>query len=217
MNLEVPRRAYFRFSHNCRYREEPVTIDGDIKDWSDDCKIPTLGGVEGETPFADVLMTWNDDGLYFAVSVTNKKDFKINPKNYWLGDCLELWIDTRDVKEASTANRFCHHFFFLPGGSGKNGKKPIGRQTAIERAREQAPPCPEESIAIGLKRLKRSYRMEIALPASGINGYQPREFDRLGFNYVLHDCNHGIQSWTISRTAPILHDPSTWGSMIFAE
>ena len=94
MNLEVPRRAYFRFSHNCRYREEPVTIDGDIKDWSDDCKIPNLGGVEGETPFADFLMTWNDDGLYFAVSVTNKKDFKINPKNYWLGDCLELWIDT---------------------------------------------------------------------------------------------------------------------------
>ena len=217
MNFAVPKRAFFSFAAPCRYRGEAPRVDGDLGDWDSSFRLPDLLGLEGEKPFAELLMAWNDDGLYFAVSVAGKKSFTIDPKNYWQGDCLELWIDTRDVKDAHTANRFCHHFFFLPGGSGRDGRKPIGRQTAIDRAREQAPPCPEEEIAVGLKRLKRSYRLEISLPAAGLHGFEPREFDRLGFNYVLHDCDRGTQSWTAGRNPPLLHDPGTWGTVLLAE
>ena len=217
MKLDVPRHAFFTFAFTCGYRAEPPRLDGNTKDWEEAFRIPDLMGVEDQAPFADLYMSWNDEGLFFAVNVTGKKSYKIDPKNYWQGDCLELWIDTRDVKDAHTANRFCHHFFFLPGGSGKDGKKPIGRQTSIDKAREQAPPCPEESIAVGLRRLKRSYHMEVKLPAQGMNGFQPREFDRLGFNYVLHDTDRGSQSWTVGREPPLAHDPSTWGSVVLGE
>ena len=213
MNLSVPQRAFFSFSFRCRYREAAPVVDGNLRDWDDSFRIPDLMGVEGQASFADVYMGWNDDGLYFAVEVPRKKSYKIDPKNYWHGDCLELWIDTRDVKDSHRANRFCHHFFFTPGGSGRDGKSPIGRQTSIDKAREQAPPCPEESIRVGLRRLTRSYRMEVALPAEGMNGFQPREFERLGFNYVLRDIDCGTQSWSVSRDPHLAHDPSTWGSV----
>ena len=141
-----------------------------------------------------------------------KTKYKVDPRNFWQADCFEVWLDTRDVKDGHRANRYCHHFFFLPGGSGRDGKGPIGRQTSIDKAREQAPPCPEEAIKVGLRRLKRSYQMEIFLPAEGLNGYQPREFDRLGFNYVLHDLELGSQSWSVDRTPPFDGDPSRWGT-----
>ena len=119
-----------------------------------------------------------------------RRVYKLNPLQPAAGDSLELFIDTRDVKE-HRANRFCHRFYVLPGGSGKDGKQPIARQTSIEDAREQAPPCPEDSIETGLRRLKRSYQLEIKLPAAGLNGFAPREFSRVGFAYLLHDSQHG--------------------------
>ena len=51
-------------------------------------------------------------------------------------DAAVSFIDTRDIKE-HRANRFCHRFYFLPGGTGKGAAKPIGRQTTIDDAREQ--------------------------------------------------------------------------------
>ena len=85
-------------------------------------------------------------------------------------------------------------------------------QSEADKAREQAPPCPEEAVKVGLRRLKRSYQMEIFLPAEGLNGFQPREFDRLGLNYVVHDVELGSQSWSVDRTPPVDGDPSRWGS-----
>lgn len=217
MNLpSLSHRAFFGFSFDCRYREEPPLIDANLKDWSDEYRVPELSRVDGGPgAFGELSMAWNDDGLYFALEVKGgKTGYKIDPRKYWQGDCLEMWIDTRDVKDAHRANRFCHHFIFLPGGQGRDGKSPIGRQTSIDKAREQAPPCPEDLIQVALKRLKRSYRMEMHVPAPGLNGFQPREFQRLGFNYILHDSDHGAQSWSVSRGGiPLVHDPSTWGTV----
>ncbi|MFH1570287.1 MAG: hypothetical protein ABIL09_20005 [Gemmatimonadota bacterium] len=210
--LNIPQRSFFSFTFRCPYRADPPIIDGNLRDWEAAYRVPDLAGVEGQEPFAPVYMAWNEAGLYLAVEVRRKTRYRIEPSSYWQGDCLEVWLDTRDVKDSHRATRFCHHFFFLPGGSGRDGRGPIGRQTTIDKAREQAPPCPEESIAVGLRRLKQSYQMEIHLPAAGLNGFQPGEFDRLGFNYLLRDCERGVQSWTVGRSPPLVHDPSTWGT-----
>ena len=211
--LYVPQRSFFNFSFDCPHRSAPPKIDGNLRDWDDSFCIPDLMGVEGQSPYASLYMAWNDEGLYLGLHVKRKTRYRIDPRNPTRGDCLELWLDTRDVKDVHRATRYCHRFYFLPGGSGRDGKGPIGRQSAIEGAREQAPPCPEESILTGLRRLKRSYQMEIGLPAAGLNGYQPREFARLGFTYLLHDSEHGVQSWSAGRDVPVTEDPGTWGSV----
>lgn len=194
-------------------------IDGNLRDWDASYKVPDLVAVDGGQAFADVFMAWSDAGLWFALEVggkgrAGKSSYKVDPRNFWQADCFEVWIDTRDVKDSHRANRYCHHFFFLPGGSGSDGKQPIGRQTSIDKAREQAPPCPEDAIQVGLRRLKRSCQMEIHVPAEGLNGYRPREFDRIGFNYVLHDHEHGAQSWSVDRSPPFVSDPSRWGTAV---
>ena len=213
--LHLPQRAFFAYSFPCPYRPDPPRIDGNLRDWDNTCRIPDLMGLEGLKSYAVLYSAWNDEGLYFALQVRGKTRYKIDPRNYAQGDCLELWLDTRDLKDVHRANRYCYHFYFLPGGSGKDGKAPIGRQTSIERAREQAPPCPEESIQVGLRRLKKSYQMEIKLPAEGLNGFQPQDFNRLGFTYLLHDVELGLQSWSAGRELAAAEDPSTWGTAEF--
>jgi hypothetical protein len=214
-NLFIPQRAFFSYSFACPFRRNPPPINGNLRDWDESYQIPDLMGVEGLKSHAHLYMAWNDEGLYFGLQVNRKSRYKIDPKNYAEGDCLELFLDTRDVKDTHRANRYCHHFYFLPGGSGKDGKAPIGRQTSIERAREQAPPCPEESIQVAMRRLKKSYQMEIKLPAQGLNGFQPREFNRLGFTYLLHDTELGLQTWSAGRDQPVTQDPATWGTIEF--
>ena len=215
-NFFIPQRAFFTYSFACPFRPDPPRIDGNLRDWDESYLVPDLMGVEGLESHADLYMAWNDEGLYFGLQVKRKTHYKIDPKNYDRGDCLELFLDTRDLKDVHRATRYCHHFYFLPGGSGKDGKSPIGRQTSIERAREQAPPCPEESIQVALRRLKRSYQMEIKLPALGLNGFQPREFNRLGFTYLLHDSQRGLQTWSAGRDKLATQDPASWGTIEFA-
>ncbi len=212
-NLELPLRSFFSFSFACHRRQEPPRIDGNLREWEGRELVPDLMSVEGQRAFARVYMAWDDAGLYFGVEVPAKTTYHIDPRHWTQGDCLELWVDTRDLKDVHRAHRYCHRFYILPGGTGPGGRQPIGRQTTIDRAREQAPPCPEETIKLGLRRLKSSYQLEVHLPGSGLNGFQPGEFDRLGFAYLLHDSQHGTQSWSAGPEAGVGHDPSTWGTV----
>ena len=127
--LYLPQRAFFEFSFRCPRPQKPPKIDGNLRDWDDAARVPDLMAVDGQQPFAAVYMAFDDSGLYFACEVKNKTTYKLNPRQPATGDSLELFIDTRDVKE-HRANRFCHRFYVLPGGSGKDGKQPIARQTS---------------------------------------------------------------------------------------
>ena len=212
-SVGIPPRAFFAYTAPCRRRVSPPRIDGNLKDWDESYLLPDLMGVDGLSAFAQVYLAWDESGLYVAVHVPHKTRYRLDPRNHERGDSLEVFVDTRDVKDVRRGHRYCHRFYFLPGGSGSDGKQPIGRQTSIDRAREQAPPCPEESIRVGLRRLKKSYALEVKLPAAGLNGFQPGEFDRLGFTYLLHDSEHGTQSWSGGPDLPIATDPSTWGTV----
>lgn len=214
MNVSIPARAFFSFAFPCRFREEAPKVDGVLSDWDERFRVPDLMEMEGGRAFGAVYMAWNREGLYFAVRVEGKGQFYVDPHRPAMGDCLEVWIDTRDVRDARRAGRYCHHFRFLPEGGGPKGTRPVAAQERIALAREHAATADLRSIRVAsrIERGRGRYRMEVALPAEALTGYEPGVCPRLGFTYLLHDAALGTQSWSAGPDLPVAYDPSLWGT-----
>lgn len=210
MNLLIPKRAFFNFAFACPFRADAPVLDGDLKDWDEQFRVPDLMEVEGGEPFADFYMAWNDAGLYFAVHVRKAAGLDVQTKRPLKGDGLEVWVDTRDVRDAHRAGRYCHHFYFLPG---RGSRKPVGGQARIRRARAQGKLCDPGRLGVASKVTRTGYRMEIHVPAEALRGFDPEENNRLGFTYLLKDRKLGRQCWTADEPLPVSYDPSLWGTV----
>ena len=207
-NLNLPQRTFFDFIYACPYAAEPPKIDGNLREWDQHTLVPNLMGVEGQDAFADVHMSWNDSGLYFGIQVKNKTRYKLDPRKPTEGDCIELFIDARC--ERTPRESLLSPFYFYPP-AWENGQNPlVSRWPSMRHASK--PPCSEDTIEARLRVLKKSYQMEIKIPASGLNGFSPREFNRLGFSYLIRDTQLGIQTWSSTVDMGVDRDPSTWGS-----
>ena len=75
--------------------------------------LPNTSELCGEEHFADVSIGCADAGIELEVDVHQKFEEAFYPK-YDQGDSVELFFDTRDLKEAGFPTRFCHHFLILP-------------------------------------------------------------------------------------------------------
>ena len=214
MKVEIPARTFFSFAFPCRFRREPPKIDGTLDDWKDRFRIPDLMEIEGLDLFAEVYMAWNQRGLYFAVGVKGKRRFQGDSKKRSEGDCFHVWIDTRDVRDARRASRYCHHFYFSPTGRGPKGTRPVAGQERIALARGHSRMADLDGIQTASRVDRRSgcYAMEIGLPSTALTGYDPTVCSRIGFTYLLYDVSLGTQSWSAGPDLPVAYDPSLWGT-----
>ena len=120
----LPTRFLFRFAAGCLHEgslgthapaELPV-----------ECRLPSLGELEGQRSFADVRAGWNESGLGFSVRIEGKKhpswcrESKLEDS-----DALQIWVDTRDTHNIHRASRFCHRFIALPSGGGRALDQPV--------------------------------------------------------------------------------------------
>jgi hypothetical protein len=209
MNIGIPKRAFFQVAFPCLYRADAPAIDGTLSDWDATFLVPDLTGVEGKNPFADVYMAWNDEGLFFAIDVQGAGGHTPDVRRPLRGDGLQVWIDTRDVRNAHRGSRYCHHFCFWPE---KEKVAAGGRQFRLRRARGHPRLCDSERLDVASKVLKTGYRLEAHIPAVALTGYDPEENNRLGFTYLLRDKKLGRQVWTAEEILPVSYDPSLWGT-----
>lgn len=210
MPLEVPVRSFFTFCAPCRQLVKAPSIDGDLSDWSGDWRLPDLCELSGEVPFARVYAGWSDDGLYLAVATEGAAAAEVSKARPLSGDGLQVWVDTRDVRDAHRASRYCHHFYFLPG---KGRRKPAAGQMRIRRARAHGRVCDPEELAVASQSGRSGYTLEAHIPASALTGFDPAENRRLGFTYLLKDAKLGRQAWTSDDPLPVSYDPSLWGTL----
>jgi len=207
----------FRFSIPCQRREaiwdEKAGIELD-----DACRLPSFGAqLEGKPNFADVRVAWNDGGLYFTVEVSGKK------QTPWCrrdraedSDGLQLWVDTRDTHNIHRASRFCHRFVFLPAGEGRGYDQPLEAQLLINRARENAAPVPEKVLKVRSEKRVDGYLLQCHIPAQAMTGFDPADYSRLGFFYLVQDRELGWQTFSVDNTFPFDEDPSVWGTLELA-
>jgi hypothetical protein len=190
-----------------------LTVDGDLSDWPEGCHLPDLAAIGGVPGGASVLMAWDERGLYFAVEVRDQRRVQVDPKRPHRGDALFLWIDTRDVRDAQRAGRFCHHFVALPLGGQRSRKPEAAWQAPIPRAREQAPMCRPSELQTACDVRAYGYSLELAIAASALNGFDPSEFPRLGLAYMVSHCARSPDLWPVPPHLPFGHDPSTWATI----
>lgn len=184
----------------------PLSLD-------DNYLLPSLEGIDGETGFADLKVAWNPDGLGFSVDVRGKRrspqcDFE-KPST---SDGLQVWIDTRNTQNVHRATRYCHHFCLLPCG-GPDPTAAVGVQLPVARAREDAPVCESDDLLAASKVDKDGYRLEVWLPESVLQGFDPADQSRIGFYYRVIDAELGSQVLSVEGDYPYASDPSLWSTL----
>jgi hypothetical protein len=209
MNIVIPTRAFFQVAFPCLFRADAPKVDGKLGDWDDTFLVPDLGGLDGKEAFANVYMAWNDGGLYFALDAKGKAKCAVDERRPLRGDGFQVWIDTRDVRNAHRGSRYCHHFCFWPQADDVAAG---GRQFRLRRARAQARLQDAGRFSVASHAHKKGYGMEVHIPADALTGFDPGENTRLGFSYVLKDKTLGRQFWTADETLPVSYDPSLWGT-----
>ncbi len=208
----VPTRFLFRFAAPCQRHDPLWTAKGSQLDES--FRLVGLAELEQPSLWADVRAAWSEAGVAFRVEVRGKK------QPTWCraariedSDCLQLWIDTRDVHNVHRASRFCHRFIFLPGGAGRKLDQPMAETMAINRARELPKPVREGLLQAQSQHHKDGYTLDVFVPAEALTGFDPAEHPRLGFNYAVIDRELGEQTFCVGRPMPYHEDPSLWATL----
>lgn len=195
---------FFALSSDCRY-------------WPKDEKgppfsshsLPPTKNLTGEENFAHVAIGWCEEGIGLQVEIRGVAKQSFYPE-LERGDCVELFFDTRDMKSAGFNTRFCHHFFFL--------SLPVegvvkGEKTRF-RTEDSHPLCPSDLLIKSQEVKKNKYTMNIFIPAICLCGYDPEQFNRIGFTYRIHRFSGKPQHFAVlSEEYPIDQHPSLWASL----
>jgi hypothetical protein len=208
----LPTRFLFRFAASCLYEaglgtklptELPV-----------ECRLPSLGELEGQRSFADVRAAWNESGLGFSVRIEGKKhpswcrETKLEDS-----DALQVWVDTRDTHNIHRASRFCHRFIALPSGGGRSLDQPVVDQLLVDRARENANPVRPGLLKVASEKRVGGYVLSLFIPSAALTGFNPADHPRLGFTYFVFDRELGQQYFSVGSEFPFPSDPSLWGTL----
>lgn len=200
---------FFQLSLPCRYLAPKGDFPRLTGNNADDYLLPDTSVLCNEEHFADVAMGWNEKGLEFYFKV--EKSFEeANYPNIVKGDSVELFIDTRDVKTSGFNTRFCHHFFFLPEAI--EGRQ-AGEITHF-RTEDAHDLCEESDLKIKSTVKKGKYAIHCQIPRRCLSGFDPRQFDRLGFAYRINRPYWESQHFcVVTEDYQLEQQPSLWSHM----
>lgn len=172
-------------------------------------ELPSLAALSAEETFAIVALGWSVNGIYATVTVEKEVEKCLYPE-LRDGDSVELFIDTRDSKSSGFNNRFCHHFYFMP--------QEVNGHTAGEITRFRTEDvhewCDSRDLKVSSHVHKKYYRLDIWIPAHCLHGYDPEQFDRIGFTYRINRPGDESQHFAVSsHDYSVDQQPSLWASV----
>ena len=173
--------------------------------------LPNTSEWLAEEHFADVAIAWNESGLFVDLFVDKAFEEALYPR-FDEGDAVELFFDTRDLKTAGFATRFCHQFLFLP-----QAVQGIQAQELTHfRTEDTHPICDPADLQLTVEFCKKNYELQIFIPAHSLHGYDPASFDRIGFTYRIHRYKGAPQHFSLSSQHFTLEQhPRLWASFKF--
>ena len=171
--------------------------------------LPDTSALCHEEHFADVTMGWKKEGIEFLFNVDKKFEEAYYP-DVVRGDSVEIFIDTRDVKTSGYNTRFCHHFFFLP--EAVEGHQ-AGELTHF-RTEDVHELCDPNELKIKAHVKANQYVLHAWIPRECLFGYDPEQFDRLGFSYRINRPYWESQHFSVvTEDYQLEQQPSLWSSL----
>ncbi|KAF3363266.1 hypothetical protein PHSC3_000156 [Chlamydiales bacterium STE3] len=171
--------------------------------------IPDTSFLNLEEPFAQVHMGWNEEGISFLIQsqqAPSKSFFPVISK----GDSVEIFLDTRDVKSSGFTTKFCHHFFFLVEPTEGHDRGEITRF----RNEDLHELCESTALMLAVTSSSKGYTLKCFIPSHCLFGYDPKEFNRLGFTYRINRLNAPAQHFSVvTEEFPIEQQPALWSSI----
>ncbi|HEV3121106.1 MAG TPA: hypothetical protein VGY53_04355 [Isosphaeraceae bacterium] len=212
----IPQVFWFRMALPCtRIDALPRSGRGRLLDLAPECALPDFSRLEGHASWAEVRVAWNPKGLGVSFEVTGKTGPIVSdPERPLASDGVQLWIDTRDTRNAHRATRFCHRFVatLAPGGRGVNVS-----QRAIGRAQADAPIARPEAVLSRVDARKSGWLLELFLNAEALHGFDPETNRRLGFAFQVTDPARDDLYLSVGREFPVAEDPSLWATLELRE
>ena len=171
--------------------------------------LPDTSELLGEEKFSEMALCWSPEGLFLEVFV-DKPFEEVYFPIFSKADALELFFDTRDLKTAGFATRFCHHFVILP--------QAVQEIHALEmthfRTEDTHPLCDPNELAVHTEFHKNSYSIRILIPGHCLHGFDPKVCDRIGFTYRIHRFGGQPQHFAVSSEHfAIEQSPRLWASL----
>ena len=172
--------------------------------------LPDPSFLFSEDAFALLSVSWDFKGLKFFLKVNKPVEDVFYPK-YREGDSCELFIDTRNLKQALSVHRFCHHFVFLPHEV--EGSR--GYEVTLFRFDEKRQLAASDLFSVRTNIEKKTYDMQIEIPKEALYGYAPNEFHELGFTYRINRYKGESQHFALSsRFFCIEKHPALWATLV---
>lgn len=167
----------------------------------------------------DFRIAWSPRGLVVTTVVAGRRRVvRRAPTGADAPDVLRLCLDTRDVKEARRAGRFCHKFLFCPFvGKTDDAERPSAIWAPINRAKESPSPVDVGEFRLASERRIDGFAFSAAIPASALTGFDPTDFRRLGLHFSQRDEERGAFGLQLGEPFPIEDDPSLWTSLELVE
>lgn len=201
----VPRAVYLN-------RVEQIVFDGNIGDWPPETKLPAwvVGSTLGK-PNADIYAGYSEKGLAFAFAVRDSKVKAVDPRLFWLQDAIEVFVDTRDNRDARREfHATDHQFWFVPLID--QGRVYAGRWRRFKEIPKTVYDL--QGIEGSAKKTETGYLVELLIPASLMKGYSAQKGTRLGLNLnVTVQGSAAIREvfWPGEKGWNVLNMPRFWG------
>ncbi len=161
------------------------------KRWEKKYLLPNLNDYLDEEKFANVSLFWNEKGIGIGIEAKTSIE-KINQQDFRRGDSIEIFVDTRDIKNQYYVSKYCHHFVFFPD-------EPLsGKEVTRFYQEEKHPLCHPQDLQIRGKVLPKKYIMEIMLYQNCLYGFDTGRFDRFGFTYRINRYLKEAQNFSFS-------------------
>ncbi len=195
---------FFQVGVDCLQHHAPLTNANFEK-----YLLPDTSMLCKEHHFADVALAWHPEGIEAFVYV-KQAIHQVKYPDVSGGDSVELFFDTRDVKTSGFNTRFCHHFFFLP--EAVEGQQ-AGEITRF-RTEDKHELCNPNDLKVTAHTKPRGYTLSISIPQQCLQGYDPAQFDRLGFTYRINRASGSPQHFSVvSNEFQIEQQPSLWSTL----